>query len=330
MDITAGLSGLIGPILGLITERHNDKRQIDQQGKLNELSKAYNKDMAEFNKEQALDIWEKTNAEAQRKQLEKAGLNVGLMYSQGGGAGATTTASAAAPSQAPAGGGELGMGIDRGIDLMSRQAQIELTKAQTENIKTDTENKAGIERETATAGVNKTNTEIEKIKTETQSEQLKQVLTTYQTEAQAIENNIKSASAEETIKNIEVQNNKLIQETKNLLQQNKINTATANDIIKQARIQTAQMLLQNELLKENIEYTQTQTKETKAKINKIAEEITNMQELREQGKTKLAQELQQILQNKMQTEFNAGDAASWDRAINTANRILGNIIGASK
>lgn len=330
MDITAGLSGLIGPILGLITERHNDKRQIDQQGKLNELSKAYNKDMAEFNKEQALDIWEKTNAEAQRKQLEKAGLNVGLMYSQGGGAGATTTASAAAPSQAPAGGGELGMGIDRGIDLMSRQAQIELTKAQTENIKTDTENKAGIERETATAGVNKTNTEIEKIKTETQSEQLKQVLTTYQTEAQAIENNIKSASAEETIKNIEVQNNKLIQETKNLLQQNKINTATANDIIKQARIQTAQMLLQNELLKENVEYTQTQTKETKAKINKIAEEITNMQELREQGKTKLAQELQQILQNKMQTEFNAGDAASWDRAINTANRILGNIIGASK
>ena len=43
----------------------------------------------------AMDIWEKTNYKAQMGQLEKAGLNPGLIYGMGGGGGGTVGGSSA-------------------------------------------------------------------------------------------------------------------------------------------------------------------------------------------------------------------------------------------
>lgn len=44
----------------------------------------YNEKAAEENQERAMEMWNETNAEAQREHLENAGLSVGLMYGNGG------------------------------------------------------------------------------------------------------------------------------------------------------------------------------------------------------------------------------------------------------
>ena len=44
----------------------------------------YNQKAAEANQERAMEMWDKTNAEAQREHLENAGLSAGLMYGNGG------------------------------------------------------------------------------------------------------------------------------------------------------------------------------------------------------------------------------------------------------
>lgn len=78
---------------------------------------------------QDYDYWLKTNYEAQKGQMKKAGLNPGLMYGMGGGGGGQS-ASGAMPEAAS----------NRGMDI-AQNAQLALMKAQKENIEADTENK---------------------------------------------------------------------------------------------------------------------------------------------------------------------------------------------
>ena len=88
-------------------------------------------------------MWEDTNFAAQVEQLKKAGLSVGLMYGKGG-AGGTTTGAGATGVSAP--GAPTGMGLIGGSQLAAQIANIELTKAQTENVKADTERKLGVDK----------------------------------------------------------------------------------------------------------------------------------------------------------------------------------------
>ena len=78
----------------------------------------------------AMDIWEKTNYKAQMGQLEKAGLNPGLIYGMGGAGG--TLGGSSATAQGAAGTGSMDI---------AGAAQIALLNAQRENIEADTENK---------------------------------------------------------------------------------------------------------------------------------------------------------------------------------------------
>lgn len=78
----------------------------------------------------AMDIWEKTNYKAQMGQLEKAGLNPGLIYGMGGAGG--TLGGSSATAQGAAGTGAMDI---------AGAAQIALLNAQRENIEADTENK---------------------------------------------------------------------------------------------------------------------------------------------------------------------------------------------
>ena len=79
----------------------------------------------------AMDIWEKTNYKAQMGQLEKAGLNPGLIYGMGGAGGTLGGASGSVNS----GTNQIqGMGIQGAM-------QLALMKAQKENIEADTANK---------------------------------------------------------------------------------------------------------------------------------------------------------------------------------------------
>ena len=90
----------------------------------------------------AYEMWEKTNYSAQKEQMKKAGLNPALMYGMSGGGGVTT-----GPSSATADGQPGGTNIGMGIQAM---AQLELLKAQKENIEADTKEKKARAQKTAT------------------------------------------------------------------------------------------------------------------------------------------------------------------------------------
>lgn len=130
----------IGGIFGLALGGINDRRQIRQQQKLQDMQIAGQKEMGNFNYAQQMNLWNETNYKAQVEQLKKAGLNPGLLYGMGGAGGATTAAQSGnvAGASAPTGGGEA-MGIIGMTQLT--MAQRDLLKAQKRNVDADTQNK---------------------------------------------------------------------------------------------------------------------------------------------------------------------------------------------
>nr|QJB19279.1 MAG: DNA pilot protein [Microvirus sp.] len=126
-----------GQALGLVLGGYNDDRQRRQQEALTDIQMRAQKDMAKYNQELAMKTWEQTNYDAQKQQMEKAGLNIGLMYG-GGGAGGGTVNSGGGGS---AGSGTADGGAARTAIGMQLASQIALLKAQKENVEADTANK---------------------------------------------------------------------------------------------------------------------------------------------------------------------------------------------
>lgn len=126
-----------GQALGLMLSGYNDDRQRRQQEALTDIQMKAQKDMAKYNQELAMKTWEETNYDAQKQQMEKAGLNIGLMYG-GGGAGGGTVNSGGGGS---AGSGTADGGVARTAMGMQLASQIALLKAQKENVEADTANK---------------------------------------------------------------------------------------------------------------------------------------------------------------------------------------------
>src|ERR1044072_4182703 len=99
----------VGTKLGLALENHNDQRQYEQQQRLQELQIQGQKDMADYNRNNQIKMWEATNYPAQVNQLKLAGLNPGLMYGMGGGGGTTVgnATGSVSGAEAPKGGHEV-------------------------------------------------------------------------------------------------------------------------------------------------------------------------------------------------------------------------------
>ena len=82
-------SGLIGTGMGLLLEGHNDRRQLRQQEKLQNLEIKGSKELTDYNAAKQLEMWKATNYPAQVEQMKLAGLNPALAYGMGGGGGVT-------------------------------------------------------------------------------------------------------------------------------------------------------------------------------------------------------------------------------------------------
>lgn len=161
-------AGALGQVFGLITGGIQDRRQLKQQGRLQDQQIEGNKEMADYNYNKQLEMWKATNYEAQRKELEKAGLNAGLLYGMSGGGGTTVGSGAGAGvggAQADGGAERTGMGLQMASQLALQKAQKENIEADTENKKAQT-GKTGVETETA-KGTQEA--QIDKAKTEAQT-----------------------------------------------------------------------------------------------------------------------------------------------------------------
>lgn len=133
LDKVSTGAGIAGGVLGMISNIGAGKRQHKRQKELMDIQMKNQQQLNAEAYQRSLDYWDKTNYNAQVGQMEKAGLNVGLMYGGQGGGGQTMGVSAGS-----AAGGNASMDIPMDIGAM---ANLALLKAQKENIEADTENK---------------------------------------------------------------------------------------------------------------------------------------------------------------------------------------------
>lgn len=140
MATSAG-SGLVGGLVGQIFAGANDRRQLNQDRKLKQQQMLFDKEMTDYNYGKQLQMWKDTNYGAQVEQMEKAGINPGLLYGMSGGGGTTVGSGGGAHvggGGAPAGGGEaIGMGLQM-MQMQLMKAQAEKLEAETKNIGADT------------------------------------------------------------------------------------------------------------------------------------------------------------------------------------------------
>lgn len=169
----ANILGMVGAlasagsaIYGAIRSKKAAKEQVERQ-----------KQLQEHAREQQLQTWKDTNYPAQKKQLQEAGLNAGLLYGMGGTGGATT-GSVGAGSAAMENVYDIGQGINRA----AATAQIEATRAQTEKTKAETAKIEGVDTEKtkADAELAKISTRFKTIETgiseETRQYQIEQIV----------------------------------------------------------------------------------------------------------------------------------------------------------
>lgn len=151
------IPAIAGAVLGIGAKAVDNAQQRRQQQKLNEDNMKYEKEMTDYNVEKQYDMWQRTNYGAQKEQLQKAGLNPGLMYGMSGAGGATANISTGSSpnSQANTGGGageHMGMGIQmellqaqkRVLESQAAKNEAEAAKTagvDTANVQADTENK---------------------------------------------------------------------------------------------------------------------------------------------------------------------------------------------
>lgn len=154
----------VGAGMGLALQGINNKAQLKQQQKLTDQQVAAQKQMAIFNREQQMQLWNDTNFGAQKEQMKKAGLSPALIYGGAGGGGSTNASpgNVSAPTARQTTEAQ-GMGMQMGQAAMMA-AQIELTKAETEKTKAETQNVPLTGQQiTANTGNIQADTEIKKI-----------------------------------------------------------------------------------------------------------------------------------------------------------------------
>lgn len=238
-----------GGALGLLLGEHNDARQIDQQKKLQALQIMGNKELTDYNYAKQYDLWLKTNYSAQRKQLEAAGLNPGLLYGMGGGGGSTTGSGGGggvSGGNAPTGGGEA-------LALTSQAMQLSLLKAQKDNIEADTKQK---EAATINTGANT-------------------ALTKINTDIAKIERDIKDQSSNEAAGIIRTAYEKSLEELQIARNNSKISDATYKQDIERVGAELAGVYLRNNQVKAQTNLTEEQSKEV---IQSIQTQIKQLQQ----------------------------------------------------
>lgn len=197
-----GASQVINTATGMALQSRNIKKQVKAQGKIMAMQAKQQRELSEYQQQQQLEMWKATNYQPQVEELKKAGLSPALIYGMKGGGGVTT--GAGLPS-APSGGGiDISMPNipTYGLQMAQQKAQIELTQAQTENIKANTTKTGGVDTEAVKTG-------IEQMKQQTNNAKAQEYLTKAQTYAQEFTNLLKDETRTMALEEIK-QNLKMI------------------------------------------------------------------------------------------------------------------------
>lgn len=245
-------SQAINGALGLALAGINDRRQLRQQQKLQDMQIKGDKQLTDYNFIKQMEMWNNTNYPAQMAMLRKAGLNPALMYEGGGQGGSTAiTQGNVAGGTAPTGGQEImqmmGMGLTKDLQL----AQIENIKAQTQKTKAET---TAVEPSIA-----KTKQETLNLQTQNAIAELEKAF-----QSDTLQNR-------ESIVNLSL--SKLIEETRILENNREISDETKTNQIKQIAENLKNTITQGLALQKQNAKTDKEIQEIDAQIKAIEQQI---------------------------------------------------------
>jgi hypothetical protein len=303
-----------GYALGKKTGKDNDKRQLAMEGKLQNMQAQKNKEMALYNQQMGMKTWDETNYSAQRKQLEKAGLNAGLLYGMGGGSGGTYAqgnASGVGASSAPSGGGELmsGVGMGMGVSNMTTPAQLQLMQAQSTNTDVDSVKQSGVETDLVKA-------RIAELKQMTTNEKVQESILRYEKRLAEIDLNVASRTYDEKVELIKNESESLIQEIRKQERENDMGTETFQAMKAQVITGVAEQQLKMDLMRAGI-------KVDEATVKKYAAEVIRLEAMTDQGEKDLAMK-------KLQVDFNTSlgaKAGQWSKVLLDVGKTVGELKG---
>lgn len=265
------IDSAIGAGMGMVFAGANDKRQYTQQKKLQDLQIRGNKEMADYNKGLALDMWNETNAKAQRKHLEDAGLNVGLMYNGSGAGGATSSAGgggSVSGAMAPSGSGsEAQLGL-------TQIAQLKLMEAQTNKTNAEAEKIAGVDTANTVADTTVKTQSIENLIQSAKTDKERQTLINAQGRVEDIKAILATETYEDAKTTVVWNAQRAIADARKAQAEGIVAQSTIMDAVKTIKAEAIGAVLDNAK-------TQKEMKEIDAKI-------TNMQEQIRQGDVKNA------------------------------------------
>lgn len=287
----AGANTLLGQVGDWLFGKKRDKRQLEQQKKLNDLALQTNKDMLTFSNEQSEAMqnrmWEKTNLPAQIQMAKDAGMSISALYG-GSGAGGTTVGTGGG-SGGNVGAGQADGGVARGMLSLQAANMIAMQKAQVENLQANTE-KTKAEAEQIGGA------QTEKLKAETG-------LTEVTTKIRQIEQDVARMTKTNAVDYIVSQAEKMTHEAVQAGQQQVITERTMEEQIQRIKTESIGALIKNEVDRSGIKLNE-------ARIREIAESI----EQRWKG-------LDVDVENNKRTT----EAILWGAGINAAGNLVGGI-----
>lgn len=261
--LIAGVSQVAGQGIQMASTKLNNTKNYNRQRALMDKQFGMNKEMAEFNQANQMEMWRETGPVGQMEQLKLAGLNPALMYKQGGAGGTTAAAEGGAVSQPSYHGDNPGAGAAAtGMGL----AQIAMMKAQIDNLNSSTNKNNADAAKTAGVDTDLGKTQIASLQQGIQNQVAQKELTESQTELNNIQAKIQSSTVEEQIASINIAMQNLEQTNRMLVRNNFIDQETANTKIAQAKAQLASTIAGTTLQKELATLPAQQIKDIESQI----------------------------------------------------------------
>lgn len=291
----AAAAGIASPIIsGLgIGTRKRMKRELRYNMALADHNQRIAEQMGLFNYDLSKKYWDETNYGAQVEHMQKAGLNPGLMYGQGGQGGQTIGSMSPSPNpgQNPNIPHIQGIGLSKSVDAALALAQKENIEADTANKKAQTDKTTGVDTEEVKANISLLQQEVKNKKDQ-------QRLTQLQSDYQGIINDIEGATMGWQIQKAFYELGKEIEETEEIGLRNKVSREVLESDIQKRRGEAMQVSLQNTLLR-------AQTNLTNEQANAISEKVAQDWQTVSQGWIGLSLKQREIAINKFQAEVKA-------------------------
>lgn len=267
---------VIGGGLGLLLQGHNDRRQRRQQEWLQELQMKGNKEMADYNYNKQMEMWHNTNYAATREEMEKAGLNVGLMYGQGGGGGATTGSGGGAGvsgAMAPAGGGEVQAGMQMALQTDLLRAQKEVLASQADKNRADADATRGVNTDEGRQRIEESKQRVENLFQGLQNLRQTHEMQKLELTAKNITNYELQKTQTDRLGYIEQQTKIAKEQLHALKNNNKVSDATIDDNIKRIEAEAIGAVLDNILTKTVTGKTIADTDVSRQRVREISQTI---------------------------------------------------------